>query len=458
MPRRRPAAPVDDGPHLVVHPDWLTHVSGVCAPVVCDIRPASGPDLLRAGELFGRAGRDDVVAAHAAGTSIVLIAWIDPEIVVPEGTEPRSRPAHAPSSRALAPTVGTAPAALSLTARHGPAVPSSAAGRPEPARRSATSATSTGTTTSTSTATSTAPSTPSTTSHLDPWPPPTRRLPVAPAAGAISGPAAGWPRATGPTPPGSTHDRAPDASSRHPTLAELSAASLPVGFVELRWDGPADAAVHDLAGDCVELMGPYVDRPVRCRGIGRALLGAAENRCLLAGRPRIVSALGRLAAADGRPGGSGTVHSGGVRGEVAASRSGSVGATAHPAPQPWWRPGDGPTPVPPDESAVATGAGSAATRLQRWADAAGYRPLCPCVVRAEVVRGRPGRGVAVRARRSADGPGPARSRGGHLGGADALPPLCLPGDCAGFLPWWVRDVVDPTAAIRVAVGRARLHP
>jgi len=356
MPRRRPAIPVDDGPHLVVHPDWLTHVSGVCAPVVCDIRPATEPDLVRAGELLVGAGRDDVVAAHAAGTSVVLVAWIDPEIVVPDHVPPHSRSAR-----------------VTEAAKHGPT--------------------------------------------------------------------------------DSTRD-----SSRRLTVPELSAASFAAGFVELRWAGPADVSVHDLAGDCVELIGPYVDRHVRRRGIGRALLAAAGSRCLLAGRPRIVSRLGPVATSDGRPGGSGTVGS-----SAASSWSTSIDAPAGPGTRRWSGPGgDHPTsPVTPAESVASSTRSAAVSSADqaRRADDAGYRPLCPCVVRAEVVGVGTRSGPAVRVRRSAADPGlGVGSRGAHLRGAGPVPPPCQPGDCPGSPEWWVRDVVDPTATIRTTVGRARRHP
>lgn len=148
----------------------------------------------------------------------------------------------------------------------------------------------------------------------------------------------GWDRARGP-------DHGPQA----------------VGCVEIRWLGSRDPDIRYRAGDSVELACLQVEPALRRRGIGRALLAAAEHRCLLAGRSRIVASLpwsasraGTHACAtsapasrvtpgaperDGRAGYRPLCACGGATGAVAAARPPGPVACAHAdrvAGRVWW--------------------------------------------------------------------------------------------------------------------------
>lgn len=136
-----------------------------------------------------------------------------------------------------------------------------------------------------------------------------------------------------------------------------------VGCVGIHWAGPAKPEVRHLAGESVELVHLHVERSVRHRGIGRALLAAAEHRCLLAGRTRVVVEISGAAGSRevrGVPAVSHRLRAAGYRrldpcpdptcpdanssgpGPVPTEARTSVAATGIPAPGSRWAPG------PPD--------------------------------------------------------------------------------------------------------------
>lgn len=80
MARRRPPAPVP-GQLMGVHPDWTVRVAGMAAAGVCAIRPATLPDISAAGRLLDRAEYRQAAARQAAGRTLLLLAWMDPDRV-----------------------------------------------------------------------------------------------------------------------------------------------------------------------------------------------------------------------------------------------------------------------------------------------------------------------------------------------------------------------------------------
>jgi GNAT superfamily N-acetyltransferase len=89
------------------------------------------------------------------------------------------------------------------------------------------------------------------------------------------------------SPPPPAQPAAGQLDPRHPALGRL----WPAGCVEIRWSGPNDRRIGDIAGACVEVGQLYVEPAVRRQGIGRALVAAAEQHCLSAGQPRLVAVL-----------------------------------------------------------------------------------------------------------------------------------------------------------------------
>ena len=62
----------------------------------------------------------------------------------------------------------------------------------------------------------------------------------------------------------------------------------PTGSCEVRWDGPAAADVREIGVDCPEINGLVVwPESMRGRGVGSALIGAAESLARRRGRKRV---------------------------------------------------------------------------------------------------------------------------------------------------------------------------
>lgn len=70
---------------MSVHHDWTVQVAGMAAAGVCGIRPATGPEIVRAGGLLQRAGCGDIAARQASGRTLLLLAWMDPDRLLGPG-------------------------------------------------------------------------------------------------------------------------------------------------------------------------------------------------------------------------------------------------------------------------------------------------------------------------------------------------------------------------------------
>lgn len=66
----------------------------------------------------------------------------------------------------------------------------------------------------------------------------------------------------------------------------------PVGHALLHWRGPTEAAVAEEFADCAMLEDVFIHPTYRSRGLGRALLQAAEREVALRGFPRLGFAVG----------------------------------------------------------------------------------------------------------------------------------------------------------------------